>query len=164
MPLYPWAASTGLARDSTALSLHNTLAAAYAGEGRYALAIQTLVRALRQRPDFALGHANLGGIYFKLGQYQQAEPHLRQATQHHPRSPVTRRRLGELLLKTDRPDSALAEFSAALTSYPSSATLYYLAGLALEASGRRPDALKAYLRARGVSIPALPKSNTSPPP
>jgi tetratricopeptide (TPR) repeat protein len=83
MPLYPWAASTGLARDSTALSLHNTLAAAYAGEGRYALAIQTLVRALRQRPEFALGHANLGGMYFKLGQYQQAEPHLRQASRPH---------------------------------------------------------------------------------
>ena len=104
MPLYPWAASTGLARDSTALSLHNTLAAAYAGEGRYALAIQTLVRALRQRPDFALGHANLGGMYFKLGQYQQAEPDLRQARQLTPRSPVTRRE--PHLRQASRPHSA----------------------------------------------------------
>ena len=55
-----------------------------------------------------------------------------------------------MLLKTARPDSALSEFTAALTRYPSSATLHYLSGLALEASGRHPDALKAYLHARSL--------------
>ena len=142
------ACSTGLAVDSTATELHNTLAAAYAGDGRYALAIAALDRALRQHPDFAFGHANRGGLHFKLGQYQLAERHLRRARQLDPDNPVARRRLGELFLKTARPDSALAEIDVALRHYPTSATLHYLRGQALEASARSAPALAAFRRAR----------------
>lgn len=140
------ACTLGIARDSTALELYNILAAAYSGDGRYGLAIQTLERVLVQQPDFALAHVNLGGMHFKLGQFEQAELHLRTARALVPRDPIVRRRLGELLLKTDRPDSALAELAVSLAADPRSETLHYLVGLAHDALNQHSDALAAYSR------------------
>ncbi|HIG54159.1 MAG TPA: tetratricopeptide repeat protein [Candidatus Latescibacteria bacterium] len=136
----------GIAQDSTALELFNILAAVYSSDGRYGLAIQTLERALAQQPNFALAHLNIGGMHFKLGQFEQAEPHLRTARALAPRDPVVRRRLGELFLKTDRPDSALAELAVALITYPQSETLHYLVGLAYDVLNQESDALAAYIR------------------
>lgn len=140
--------TTGLAQDSTAVSLYNILSAAYAGEGRYALAMQALEKALAHQPDFALGWLNLGGIHTRLGEYEEATLLLARALALAPGDPVVRRRRGELFLQTDQPDSAIAEFAAALQADPDSETLYYLHGKALEASGQLPQALEAYTQAR----------------
>ena len=144
------ACTTGLKRDSTSLVLFNSLAAAYSGTGRYALAIETLEQCLHHHPDFDLGHVNIGGMYGKLGHYQEAEKHLLMARRLNPDNPVTHRRLGELFLKTGRPDSALSELSTALISHPSSETLYYLRGQALERTGRQVVALQDYQRAHNL--------------
>lgn len=106
--------SSGLARDSTVISLYNMLSAAYAGRGRHKLAISALEKAVALRPDFALGHTNLGVLYTRLGQYAQAEHYLAKAQQLNRHDPVLQRRYGELLLKTAKVDSALSEFAAAL--------------------------------------------------
>ena len=84
------ACTTGLQRDSTALELFNSLAAAYSGTGRYALAIETLEQFLHH-PDFDLGHVNIGGMYGKLGHYQEAEKHLLMARGLNPENSVTHR-------------------------------------------------------------------------
>ena len=81
-------------------------------------------------------------MYGKLGHYQEAEEHLLIARGLNPDNSVTHRRLGELYLKTERPDSALSELSTALIAHPSSETLYYLRGQALEITGRQVAALQ----------------------
>ena len=51
------ACSSGLRYDSTSVALYNLLSAAYAGQGRHALAISALERAVTQRPTYAQGLA-----------------------------------------------------------------------------------------------------------
>ena len=138
----------GLAQDSTALPLYNILALTYAGEGRYALAIEALTTALRQRPDYALGHINLGRIHTKLGQYKQAEPHLQKAVALEADNPLARRRLAELYLSDARPKLAAEEFALALQFDAESETLHFFLGQALEASGRSDEALNHFIQAR----------------
>ncbi len=140
--------SSGLARDSTAIPLYNMLSAAYAGDGRHALAISALEKAVALRPDFALGYTNLGGLYTRLGQYTQAEYYLGRALQLNRDDPVLHRRYGELLLKTAKVDSALSEFSAALKADPDNETLHFLYGKTAEEIGNKERALAAYKKAR----------------
>lgn len=53
---------------------HNNLAAAYAAEGEYELARQTLLNAIANTPDYSKAKSNLGDLYVKLAvdAYQEA--------------------------------------------------------------------------------------------
>ena len=83
----------GLVADSTSVLLLNTMATAYASEGRYALAIEALDQIRILEPTRALTYLNLWGIFTKLGQYEQAEPPPQQALQIAPNQPEIHRRL-----------------------------------------------------------------------
>ena len=141
------ACSTGLALDSTTVDLYNTLAIAYAADGRYALAIEALAGALRQRPEYALGYVNLGRLHTKLGQYAAAEPYLEKSVSLTPENGLARRRLGELYLYDGRADEAVAEFTRALAADPQNETLHYLMGQAQADLGDLPAALESLKRA-----------------
>jgi tetratricopeptide (TPR) repeat protein len=138
----------GLQRDSTAVALFHAQAAAYALQGRYALAIKALEHQIELSPASALAHLNLGGLHTKLGQYPQAETHLRRAGHLAAEDGIVRRRLGELFLLTQRPDSAATAFNTALARDQDNETLHFLYGKALESSGARTEALAAYIEAR----------------
>jgi len=140
-------AREGLALDSTAVDLHNILASTYAAQGRYALAIEGLERAVALEPDYAMGFVNLGGVYTKLGQYEQAATHLQRAVQIDSDNSPVRRRLGELYLATARYPDATRELLEALRLFPNDATLYYYLGQSLAGEGRGADAIEAYQRA-----------------
>ena len=140
-------AREGLALDSTAGDLHNILASTYAAQGRYALAIEGLERAVALEPDYAMGFVNLGGVYTKLGQYEQAATHLQRAVQIDSDNSPVRRRLGELYLATARYPDATRELLEALRLFPNDATLYYYLGQSLDGEGRGADAIEAYQRA-----------------
>ena len=140
-------AREGLALDSTAVDLHNVLASTYAAQGRYALAIASLERAVALEPDYAMGLVNLGGVYTKLGQYEQAATHLQRAVQIDSDNSPVRRRLGELYLATARYPDATRELLEALRLFPNDATLYYYLGQSLAGEGRAGDAIEAYQRA-----------------
>ena len=141
------ACSTGLALDGQAWPLYHTLAAAYASQGHYAQAIQSLEAITQGQPDDVLAQVNLGGIYTQLGRYDQAEDFLKAARRLAPHQVAVRRRLGELFLHTGRPDSALGEFKTALRGDPDGAVLHFLSGKAHE-TARPEQALEAYRQAR----------------
>lgn len=140
--------SSGLAVDSSSVTLYNLLSAAYAGRGHHAMAIAALERAVALDSTFALGHANLGGLHTRLGQFTPAEEHLNKALALRPDDPIVRRRLGELLLLSNRPDTALQLLDSNVDNDSTSETLHYLVGKAAEAAGDPARALAAYDRAR----------------
>ncbi|NKB68661.1 MAG: tetratricopeptide repeat protein [Candidatus Latescibacteria bacterium] len=145
-------ARAGLALDSTAAELHNMLASTYTAQGRYALAIEAIEKALRQQPDYPLALVNLGGIYTKLGQYGQAEQYLLRAAELAPGQSSVHRRLGELYLGTSRYDEAADQLEQALQVYPDDATLFFFLGQAREGAGQFQQGLEAFARAGRLDI------------
>jgi tetratricopeptide (TPR) repeat protein len=142
------ACSSGLRYDSTSVALYNLLSAAYAGQGRHALAISALERAVTQRPTYAQGLANLGGLHTRLGHYKEAEPYFKAALLLGNDDPILYRRYGELLLQTGHADSARALFERALKNDNDSETLHFLIGKSSEEQGAMESALSSYDRAR----------------
>ncbi len=104
----------GLAQDCTALPLYTALAAIYAREGRYSLAIEQLEIALRFDPGYVLGYVNLGGIYTKLAQYHRAEPHLKKALELAPQVPGAWHQLALCHLALEQPAAADSVLGQAL--------------------------------------------------
>ena len=143
---------TGLEADSTSKVLLNLLAAAYAGEGRYAPAIQALERVVQLAPGSVLTYLNLGGIHTKLGQYDAAERYLSRASVLAPSQPEIRRRLAEVYLGTNRYREAAEQIEHALRLFPDDATLYYFLGRSLEGGGRDRAALEAFENASRLDI------------
>jgi len=142
----------GLELDSTSVELHNLRATAYAAEGRYALAIESLDQITLLQPENPLAHLNLGGIHTKLGQYAEAEKYLLQAHSLAPEESEIHRRLGEVYLGTDRFSLAAEEFEHALELLSEDATLYYFLGRAREGTGENEVALAAFERALELDI------------
>jgi tetratricopeptide (TPR) repeat protein len=64
---------------------------------------------------------SLGWVYFKLGQYEQAEENLRQAVQREQSDPTVLDHLGELYEKTGRIRLAAAQWELSLAAYAKSA-------------------------------------------
>ena len=146
------AGQLGLSLDSTIVELHNLVATAYAGQGRYALAIEALHSALRFQPDYSIAYVNLGGIYTKLGQYAPAEENLLRALEINPDDSALCRRLSEVYLGTNRYDEAIDYLQRGLQLLPASATFYFYLGKASEANGRFEKALQSFVRATQLDI------------
>ena len=142
----------GLALDSTSVELLNLAATAYAGAGRYALAIEALERIVHLEPDFSLAYVNLGGVYTKLGDYAQAEKYLLRSLEISPDQSCVHRRLSEVYLGTDRFADAAAQIEKALEIFPEDATHYYYLGRALEGGGFQEEALAAFEKASQFDI------------
>ena len=142
----------GLELDSTAVALYNFQAAVYSAQGRYALAIEALEKAVHFHPDYATGYVNLGGIYTTLGRYTEAEENLRQALALEPDHSAVHRRLGEIYLGTSRYGDAIRQLEQALYVYPQDATLYFFLSQALEGDGQEEAALEAMATSTRLDI------------
>jgi len=64
---------------------------------------------------------SLGWVYFKLGQYEQAEENLRQAAERDRTDPTVHDHLGDLYEKTGRIRLAAAQWELSLSEYAKSA-------------------------------------------
>ena len=144
--------SQGIRNDSTVAGLLNIQATAYASQGRYALAIESLKKITKLEPESAIAYLNLGGIYTKLGNFEQAEIYLKQALELSPDQPEIHRRLGEVFLGTKRYRLAQKHFATALNFLPEASTLYYYLGRSLEGAGKNDSAFATYLRAVKIDI------------
>ncbi|HJP29693.1 MAG: tetratricopeptide repeat protein [Candidatus Latescibacteria bacterium] len=133
-----------LQQDSTRIVLYNLMASAYASQGRDAMAIDALERAVRLSPQFTAGWVNLGGIHSRHGRFSAAVPFLERAAKLDPASAAARRRLGHAYLQLGQTEQALASIDAAMDLLPEDATLNFLRG---EALGRGEEALASFLRA-----------------
>ena len=140
-------ARQGLALDSTHAELNNLLATALAIQGQNGDAIEAAQRSLRHHPDYALAHLNLGGIYFRLQQFEDAETHLLRAVELDSNQPSLHRRLADLYRTTQRPEKAVESIRRASELLPQEAAFAYLLGVSLEQAGAVAQAVEAYQRA-----------------
>ncbi|HKM46014.1 MAG TPA: sulfatase-like hydrolase/transferase, partial [Terriglobales bacterium] len=97
-------------------------------EDRYDEAIADLRDVVRQEPDIASGHLELGRALVHIRQYYEAIPVLRTAAEKNPKSGMAHYELGLALIKTGQWEAALPEMQAAVVCTPNSAQLHFYAG------------------------------------
>lgn len=121
-------------------------AAQQAGEFHVAAShYEELVRLL---PDLAEAHANLGSIYYQIGEDEKAETALNAALQLNPylgAAPYFF--LGVIAARHQRNDQAILHLEKAETLDPSNWVVAYYLGEAYFAKGRQSDAVAAFQKA-----------------
>jgi tetratricopeptide (TPR) repeat protein len=102
---------------------------------------ETLYRAtLRQNPDSALAHNNLGNLLMDAGKVQEAIGHFEQAVRLDPEFAEAQNDLGAALVAYTRLPEAIGHFRQALRLRPDFAEAHYNLGLALRDSGEKQNA------------------------
>ena len=137
----------GLEGDSTRIIMYNLMASAYAEQGLYDAAAEALGTAVRPAPDFTIGWANLGGMFSRLGRFEEALPYLRRAASLDVGIPAAHRRLGEAYHATGQYNEVIIEIRAAMKLLPHDATLTFFLGRSQEGLGETEGALASYLHA-----------------
>jgi tetratricopeptide (TPR) repeat protein len=99
--------------------------------------------ALRLSPAYGPAAANLADLYRQLGRNADAESVLRQAIEASPKDAGLHHALGLALVRLKRQDEALVEFARAAELEPDRARYAYVYAVALDAGGRRADAIQA---------------------
>ena len=84
-------------------------------------ALKLIKKAVDLEPMNGAYLDSLGWVYFKLGQYEQAEENLRQAVQRDQTDPTVHDHLGDLYEKTGRIRLAAAQWEMSLAQYAKSA-------------------------------------------
>lgn len=79
-------------------------------------AVAYVERALQINPNSAAFLDSLGWVRFRMGQYSEAEKHLRAALRLDAADPTIHEHLGDLLRETGRQDEAVREWQSALDS------------------------------------------------
>jgi tetratricopeptide (TPR) repeat protein len=85
-------------------------------------ALKLIRKAIEIEPGNGAYLDSLGWVYFKLGQYEQAEENLRQAVERDRTDPTVHDHLGDLYEKTGRIRLAAAQWELSLTEYGKSAS------------------------------------------
>lgn len=116
--------------------------------------------ALRLRPDFAEGHANLGAVLEAQGREVDAVSAFAEAVRLKPDYPEAHYNLGAGLLALGRGAEAIAPLQRAVVLRPNFAVAHCNLGDALAAAGRLADALAAYDQAIALS-PSLPQAHNN---
>jgi Flp pilus assembly protein TadD len=120
-----------------------TLGGFYARQGQASEAEAEYRAALRLSPAFGPAAANLADLYRQLGRDADAESVLRQAIEASPKDAGLHHALGLTLVRLKRQDEALAQLARAAELEPDRARYAYVYAVALDASGRRADAIQA---------------------
>jgi len=98
----------------------NDFGAVLLEQGHPQLALNLLATAVRERPDFAEAHANLGVAHIRLSQFGPAEKEFREAVRCDPTLPAAWNGLGASLLNQGHANDAAAAFQHALSLQPGS--------------------------------------------
>jgi Flp pilus assembly protein TadD len=115
----------------------------YARQGQASHAEAEYKAALRLSPAYGPAAANLADLYRQLGRDADAESVLRQAIAASPKDAGLHHALGLALVRLKRQEEALAELARAAELEPDRARYAYVHAVALDASGRRADAIQA---------------------
>lgn len=108
--------------DPTSAMTLNYLGYMLADKGtRLPEALQLIRKAVELEPLNGAYLDSLGWVYFKLGQYEQAEDNLRQAVDRDQTDPTVHDHLGDLYEKTGRIRLAAAQWELSLSEYSKSA-------------------------------------------
>ena len=131
-----------IALNPQAWSAHLILSNVLYEQGRYDEALASADVAVGQVPDsFEVhAHANLGRILNALGQYEEAEPHLRRATALDPQAKSAHFGLGAALYGQGRYAEALAATRVAIEQDPDFVKAHFNLGVILSALERFEEA------------------------
>jgi tetratricopeptide (TPR) repeat protein len=92
-------------------------------------------RAIELEPSLAAAHTNLGNIYFRRGQIDDARAEFEAALEYEPGQPEARYNLANLLDDTGETDHAIAELRRVCRTNPEFADAHYNLGLILARVG-----------------------------
>ncbi len=124
---------------------HSNLGDAYQARAQLDDAVREYREAIRLDPGLAEAHNNLADAYLAKGELEQAMRECREAIRLDPGMAEAHAILGSVLLKLGRAADAVEENRRALALKPLPEVIINLA-VALEAAGRRGEALAAYQR------------------
>jgi tetratricopeptide (TPR) repeat protein len=154
-----------LSLDAANFDALNGLTTLYMSQGKFDEAQARIDQAIAGRPTSAPLHYLKAGIYGRLGgiaeaqrdegrkgQYaQQAEAELRRAIELDPAFVPALNSLGNLYIKTNRPDEAVAEFRRMSERRPDDPTPYMLIGMVEDNRKNYSASTEAYKRAMTVN-------------
>ena len=114
---------------------------------QYTQAAELCRQMVEQRPQYAMGHYDLGVLAMELKDHAAAAPHLRRAIELKPDYAEAHNNLAILLASQGRHEEAKAHYERALQARPQFAEAYNNLGRLLESRGRRDDAIRHYEQA-----------------
>lgn len=100
--------------DEDAAIANLNLGAGYLRQGNPQLALEALLRALRQNPRLANAHSTIALAYDQLDEPDQAEEHYRRATQLEPGNPAAQNSYAVFLCRQNRWEDAERAFRRAI--------------------------------------------------
>ena len=101
----------------------------YAGENQWALAEQTFKRVFNLRPNYWLGHQELGVLYDVEGKYHEALVEFRAASLAAPRNALAVKNTGSVYLQLGQVQQAFESLQTSYAMKPDSATALAIAEL-----------------------------------
>ena len=120
-------------------------------ERRYEDAVDMFAAYAERHPDNAWGHYMVGLSALKAGQLERSESAFNRALERNPNHLKSMTNLGRVLLRTDRPERALAYLDVVVDIDPVSDAGYRLRGLAFHELGRDEDAIDSFREAITVN-------------
>ena len=116
-------------------------------QGQIEEAIAHYREFVRNEPDHAAGHNNLGYALIQAGRPQDALPPLRRALDLQPDHPEAHNHLGAALIQVGRPQDALSPLRRGVELQPDHPEAHNNLGVALIQTGRSQDAVASLGRA-----------------
>lgn len=126
--------------------LHNILGSANAGMGRLDRAVESFVKALKIKPDFAEAHNNLGIALKDLGKPEEAIASYSKALQIEPGHFQAHNNLGIALKALGKHEEAIASFSRAVQIRPGFVPALNKLANSLSVLGKHKEAVAIYAR------------------
>src|SRR5581483_4438909 len=124
--------------------LHNLLGNAHAASGRWQIAAEFYLTAVRLRPGIAEAHVNLGKAFSQLGRHGEAISCFRNATRIKPGYADAHYSSGVALHLLKRDTEAIAAYRQAIAIRPDFAEAYDNQGIALRDLGRFDEAAACF--------------------
>jgi len=130
-----------IARHGDSAEVSVLLGQAYAQQGDFDSARESLQRALRLKPDVAEASATLGVMYLRQGRLAEAEEALRRELRSHPDDVPSQQNLAIVLDSQQRPSEAIPLLRRVLESEPEQPSVRYLLGKILLSQGNVTEAV-----------------------
>jgi tetratricopeptide (TPR) repeat protein len=144
-----WASDLSLSSRGVAIAPHNVMAANNLGKelalrGDYDSAIPLFRRVLDRRPRYWLANFNLGYVYYRVGNFSEAERYLRKAIEIDSNEAAEQRFLGYTLLEIGRAAEAETVLRRAIALRQNAPNQHYVLGTVLKQKGDVDGALREF--------------------
>lgn len=125
-------------------------------EGKADQAIEWYRRALKDAPDFAMAHNNLGSLYTARSEFVLAQKELEESIRLSPADAKPYFNMGNLMLLAGKVDEVDRYLQEGFRRQPDSAFGFFVRGTVLERVGKLPEAETALQRALKLD-PKMPR-------